>query len=287
MNLQLHLDYLRCQRIIQKHSASFYRAFSQLDDIRRRRGVYAVYAFCRYVDDLVDEKKDVAGLLAYKSELDVFVKTQKAKGFRWRALADTRKHFYPNESYFEPFYQMIEGQEFDAHPVNMATLAQLFHYCDLVASSVGLMLLPILAPGHSQDLSPFATALGRAFQLTNILRDIGEDFRRHRIYLPETLMLEHGYTMADLKAGTINGPFIALWEHLAQIAEGYYEQALTWIPTFPQDTQLPLHAALVIYRGILGVIRKHHYTVMDTKHFVKDQDKKIMIASILEKEKKR
>lgn len=283
MTLQLSLDYYRCQRVIQKHSASFFKAFSQLKDARRKRGIFAVYAFCRHVDDLIDEEHDVQGLHAYKSELDDFVKGQKIKGFRWRALHDTRQQFFPDDQALTPFYQMIEGQEFDAHPVRISTIDQLLHYCDLVASSVGHMLLPILAPASKHDLSPFATALGRAFQLTNILRDVGEDYRRDRVYLPSELLTKHGYTIDDLSQATINPAFKTLWEVLAQLAEQYYQAALKLLPQFPKDTQFPLHGALVIYRGILDVIRQHDYTVMDTKHFVKDRDKKAMLQSILER----
>ena len=280
MRLQLALDYYRCEKIIQKHSASFYQAFSQVKDRQRRQGIFAIYAFCRYVDDLIDEKNDLQGLHQYKSELDDLVKGNKVRGFRWRALADTTKTFYQDEQAFSPLYEMIEGQEFDAHPVRIETVKQLIQYCDLVASSVGKMLLPILAPKATIHLTPFALALGRAFQLTNILRDIGEDYRRDRVYLPKSLMEQYGYRFEDLQKQIINPAFINLWEDLAKQAEAFYKEAETYLPSFPNDTKLPLYAALVIYRQLLTVIREAKYTVMITKHFVSDKEKLILFKQI-------
>lgn len=283
MSLRLQIDYLLTKQIIKKNSASFYAAFSKINDKHRRQGIYSIYAYCRYVDDLIDEKQDLPKLLAYKSKLDDFVKGYPVGGFRWRTLKDTALRFYPVGYDYQPYYEMIEGQEFDANPVRMETLNQLLRYCDLVAGSVGKMLLPILAPKATIDLTPFAIALGRAFQLTNILRDIGEDYRRDRVYLPSSLMKTHQYALSDLRQGTINGPLIAMWEELAAIAEQYYQQALPMLVHFPEDTRWPLKGALLVYRAILKVIRHQQYTVMKKKHFVPD-DEKLAILQQLKKE---
>ena len=184
---------------------------------------------------------------------------------------------------YQAYYEMIEGQEFDAHPVRMETIDQLLQYCDLVASSVGKMLLPILAPKATVDLKPFAIALGRAFQLTNILRDIGEDYRRDRVYLPKSLMNAHHYSLSDLKQSLVNESFMAMWEELASLAERYYQQALPMLVHFPEDTRWPLKGALLVYRAILEVIRHQQYTVMKKKHFVPD-DQKMAILKQLKKE---
>ena len=283
MSLRLDLDYFLTEQIIKKNSASFYAAFSKISDKNRRRGVFSVYAYCRYVDDLIDEKNDLDQLLAYKSKLDDFVKGYPVGGFRWRTLKDTATRFYPVDYDYQPYYEMIEGQEFDAHPVRMETIDQLLQYCDLVASSVGKMLLPILAPKATVDLKPFAIALGRAFQLTNILRDIGEDYRRDRVYLPKSLMNAHHYSLSDLKQSLVNESFIAMWEELASLAERYYQQALPMLVHFPEDTRWPLKGALLVYRAILEVIRHQQYTVMKKKHFVPD-DQKMAILKQLKKE---
>ena len=283
MSLRLDLDYFLTEQIIKKNSASFYAAFSKISDKHRRRGVFSVYAYCRYVDDLIDEKNDLDQLLAYKSKLDDFVKGYPVGGFRWRTLKDTATRFYPVDYDYQAYYEMIEGQEFDAHPVRMETIDQFLQYCDLVAGSVGKMLLPILAPKATMDLKPFAIALGRAFQLTNILRDIGEDYRRDRVYLPKSLMNAHHYSLSDLKQSLVNESFIAMWEELASLAERYYQQALPMLVHFPEDTRWPLKGALLVYRAILEVIRHQQYTVMKKKHFVPD-DQKMGILKQLKKE---
>jgi phytoene synthase len=283
MSLRLDVDYFLTKLIIKKNSASFYTAFSKIHDKHRRRGIYAVYAYCRYVDDLIDEKQDLPKLLAYKSKLDDFVKGYPVGGFRWRTLKDTAVRFYPLDYDYQPYYEMIEGQEFDAHPVRIETIDQLLHYCDLVAGSVGKMLLPILAPNATLDLTPFAIALGRAFQLTNILRDIGEDYRRDRVYLPSLLMTSHQYTLSDLHQLSVNDSLIAMWEELAALAEHYYQQAIPMLKHFPDDTRWPLKGALLVYRSILGVIRQQRYTVMKKKHFVPDEEK-LAILKQLKKE---
>jgi phytoene synthase len=283
MSFRLDLDYFFTEQIIKKNSASFYAAFSKISDKHRRRGIFSVYAYCRYVDDLIDENNDLDQLLAYKSKLDDFVKGYPVGGFRWRTLKDTATRFYPVDYDYQPYYEMIEGQEFDAHPVRMETIDQLLQYCDLVAGSVGKMLLPILAPKATVDLKPFAIALGRAFQLTNILRDIGEDYRRDRVYLPKSLMNAHRYSLSDLQQSLINNSFIAMWEELATLAERYYQQALPMLIHFPEDSRWPLKGALLVYRAILEVIRHQQYTVMKKKHFVPD-DQKMAILRQLKKE---
>jgi phytoene synthase len=280
MNLLLGFDYFLTEQIIKKNSASFYAAFSTIQDKHRRQGIFSIYAFCRHVDDLIDEKKDINQLHDYKSQLDDFVKGQPVQGFRWRTLKDTAKRFYPLDYDFQPYYEMIEGQEFDSHPVRIETLDQLLHYCDLVAGSVGKMLLPLLAPKATIDLTPFAIALGRGFQLTNILRDIGEDYRRDRVYLPKSLMNNHGYSLSDLNESMINPSLIAIWEELASLAERYYQQALAMLIDFPEDSRWPIKGALLVYRAILNVVRKNQYTVMKTKHFVPYEEKIAILKHI-------
>jgi len=97
------------------------------------------------------------------------------------------------------------------------------------------------------------------------------------------LMKTHQYTLSDLQQGTINPSLIAMWEELANLAEGYYQQALPMLTHFPEDTRWPLKGALLVYRAILAVIRGQQYTVMKEKHFVPD-DEKLAILKQLKKE---
>ncbi len=281
MNLSLYIDYLRAEALIKKHSKTFYRAFSSLKDTRQRRGIYAVYAYCRLVDDAIDIDKDLKKLHVYKSNLDMLVKGEKARGFLWNVLMDTTTTFQYEERDFKPFYELIEGQEFDAAPVSIQTHDQLLHYCDLVASSVGRMLMPVLVNDPNKDHDQFAEDLGRAFQITNICRDVGEDQQRDRIYLPKALMEEHGYTRDQLWQQTNNDAFKSILMSLHKDARALYAKAEKQLQIFPLSVRFPLHASLVLYRAILDVIEAHHFDVFSTKHFVPLTTKKHLIQTIL------
>jgi phytoene synthase len=274
------IDAWRCKAIIQKHSATFYKAFSTINNQERKNGIYAVYAFCRYVDDVIDEEQDVNKLNQVEKKLQDFVKRGIARDFRFRSLKRTAQLFYKKNYSYQPYFDMIQGQRLDSEPVIIKTISELEIYCDLVASSVGYMLLPILAPNQETKLEPFAIALGRAFQITNILRDVGEDFQRDRIYFPAELLRQFDVNLALVIEGNIAQSFIDLWEFLAKKAESYYTQALSQIKSFPRDTQFPLAAALFFYRDILNACRNASYQVITQKNYVSHERKKSLLRDI-------
>jgi phytoene synthase len=276
------LAHAQCERITKFHSKSFYKAFSLLKDPHQRKGVFAVYAFCRHVDDVIDDHHDMKALMETKNHLDDFRQGKTTSHFRWRALRDTATRFYSEDYDYRPFYQMIEGQEFDAGAVRIFSVEQLLIYSDLVASSVGHMLLPILAPNQPKTI-PFANSLGRAFQITNILRDVGEDYRNKRIYLPSSLMEQFGYSEHDLSKHVINSSFKKLIDHLSSLAESYYQEAFALLPLFQEDVRFSLEASLRIYREILSVIKESGYQVFTKKQFVSDKDKLRIVADMKER----
>jgi len=143
------------------------------------------------------------------------------------------------------------------------------------------MLAPILADGHGERHERFGVRLGEAMQLTNILRDVGEDARNGRVYLPQDLMRLHGYSEDDLRDGRINDAFIALFEDIAGRAEASFESALRDTEIFPRDTRLPVALALVLYRGILDACRKNGYDVFTKKNFVPKKEKIRLIREYL------
>ena len=127
-----------------------------------------------------------------------------------------------------PFRDLLQGQEMDIEQQRYETLDELLIYSYHVASTVGLMLLPIIAPRKKEQLKEAAISLGIAMQLTNILRDIGEDqAERDRIYLPKHVMDQFGYTEQELQEGIVNQAFQHVWEYIAFEAEAYYEEFLT------------------------------------------------------------
>lgn len=277
---QLQIDYLRCELIIKKNSKSFYKAFSQIRDKKRRKAVYAVYAFCRLADDIVDNNLKNKSINNLKKDLDRFVKNNYASNFIFRALKDVRANFYKKDFDFKPYYLMIDGQKMDLSFKAIKTYKELLNYCYHVAGSVGLMLVPILAKKESSATTKFAIDLGNAFQITNILRDIGEDYRNNRVYLPSDIMKLKNYKLQDLKNGKISKEFIATFEELAKKAEGYYSKALNQLKLFHPTVQFPLGSAIVIYQEILNACRESNYDVFSKKNYVNDEKKVALIKSL-------
>ena len=247
-------DFFYCERVIKKHSKSFYAAFSTLPK-EEAMSVYAVYAFCRKADDLVDEDADAEGLAELKHQLQLFEQREEVDHPVWRAL---RVVFDTFDMDIDPFYDMITGQEKDLSFQQPNTQAELEEYSYYVAGTVGLMLLPLLTP-NPQDLREEALALGTAMQITNILRDVGEDLDNDRVYLPKEVMKKHGYTQSMLENKELNQSFIDLWEYEANEAEKYYEQAMHLIKKVNKEAKKPLLLSLLFYKEILEAVRLNNY----------------------------
>jgi phytoene synthase len=118
-------------------------------------------------------------------------------------------------------------------------------------------------------------------QITNILRDIGEDYERGRVYLPTDLLKQANYSNEQLSHGIINSEFINMFEHLAKKAENYYKRALADLYLFPNDVKVPLGLAIILYREIIQVCRENKYDVFTKKNFVTDDRKEELIKTYL------
>lgn len=273
-------DDIQCRKIIQKNSLTFYKAFSKIEDKQKRKAIYAVYAFCRYADDLVDEYQDENKLNRLEKELTNYVNKKRTPNFMWRALKKHTKDIY-KEHHFKAFYDMIEGQRMDLHFVGYETLEDLLRYCYHVAGTVGLMLNPILAGYDEPKLYPFAVHLGHAMQITNILRDIGEDYQQGRIYIPRAILKEANYSLNDLDNGKINNGLVDVIERLAKVALKYYDEALKDLSLYPKDTAKPLGLSIVFYRAILDAIRDNGYDVFRKRAVVTSAKKEQIMKAFL------
>lgn len=269
LDRMLEKDYLYCEEVIKKHSRSFYYAFSQLPE-EKAKAIYAVYAFCRRADDIVDtapnatqQRKNLGRL---EHELTLFEEGRPIDNPVWRALTDVFERFPMN---IEPFYHQIKGQRMDIDFTSPATLAELEDYSYHVAGTVGLMLLPILAKRHTQEAAESALSLGVAMQLTNILRDIGEDLKENgRVYIPTDILSQESYTIEDLKKGSITDAFIRIWERLAKRSEALYDQFKKDVHLYDPESQLPVLISANVYRGILDAVRKNNYNCFDKRNAV-------------------
>lgn len=264
--------YNACAEVIRRHSRSFYLSARFLPHAKRQ-GIIALYAFCRTSDDLVD----AAGALPDHKSKDNRDGARAALD-RWAALvrdtaieegltgqghpvaaawADTRGRFgIPSHLADE----LLSGIRMDLTIDRYETWDDLWLYCYRVASTVGLMSMYITG-ANSMEAIPYAVQLGVALQLTNILRDIGEDARAGRVYLPVEEMARFGYTEEMLFEGIVNHDFTRLLEFQIERAHALYRSAMPGIAMLPRDSRLAITAAATLYRGILDQIRSSRYDV--------------------------
>lgn len=281
----LRKDYAYCEKVIKTSSKSFYTAFSKLPT-EKAKAVYAVYAFCRQADDTVDaaEKTDVkkANLAKLEAQLCAFAEGETPDSPMWRALRDVFTRYQMD---ITPFFEQLEGQKRDLDFQEIKDMAMLREYSYYVAGSVGLMLLPILATerGITDEIKESAVSLGIAMQLTNILRDVGEDFRDNkRVYVPTELLHRHG---VDLQEVVTNGPtphFIVLWEEIAQESKKGYQSFSDKIAQFDEDCRFPVLVSAKLYHGIMESVRRNNYDCLSQRNFVPEAK---MIELVLETRK--
>lgn len=268
---ELKKDYAYCEKVIKVSSKSFYTAFSKLPK-DKAKAVYAIYAFCRQADDTVDANEPLAlkkeNLAILEAELKEFEKGKTPNHPMWRALRDVFNRYAMTTS---PFYDQLEGQKRDLDFQEITDLAALKDYSYYVAGSVGLMLLPILATksGITESLKESAVSLGVAMQITNILRDVGEDYRENkRVYLPTELLDRH---QVDLAQNVEKGPdnnFIALWEELAEESSRGYVEFEDSISHYDSDCRFPVLVSSKLYSGIMDSVRKNNYDCLSKRSYV-------------------
>lgn len=269
----------RCEEMIKKGSTSFYHAFYGLPS-PRREAVFVIYAFCRMIDDSVDEPEHSPYSIYELREhlLDI----QKAEGhFIWPALRWLFGTFPALTK--APFLRQIEGQLTDLTLTRYTTVQELERYCYLVAGTVGEMLLPVLRDDSGPQTIESGIALGKAMQIVNIIRDVGEDQRRGRRYLPLDMMTAHGYTEEDFDKGVIDNRFISLITELRQMALHWFRIGLSDVGTYPEDSGLAVELAASFYSAILQAVEHNHYDVFTQRAYVNDEAKVRLFLEISSK----
>ena len=256
-------DYARCAEITRQASSNFYYAFMLLP-LERRRALYAVYAFCRFVDDIADDDSiaDPAAMLArWRDELrNVFAGTPTQPVSR--ALAGNIVRFNLPRRYFD---EVIDGVEMDLTRRRYETFDELSLYCRRVASAVGLISIEIF--GYVNPATRvYAEKLGLAFQLTNIIRDVREDAERGRIYLPLEDLRRFGVAESELLGGAYNDRFRALMAFEALRARDFYRDAARALPPEDRPSMLSAEAMRLIYSALLEQIVRSGYRVFDRRH---------------------
>jgi len=252
-----------CQEKAAGSGSSFYYSDLFLPT-PRRQAITALYAFCREVDDAVDDCPDAALARArldeWRREVDR-VYTGVPEHPVGLALREARERFdLPREHLLE----IVDGMEMDLHDDRYADFAGLSAYCHRVAGVVGILAANIFGRTQARTLD-YAHDLGVAFQLTNIVRDVGEDARRGRIYLPLDELARFGVSADDILNGRASDAFRALMAFQAARAESFHDRALAALPAADRKNQRPGLAMAAIYRALLRKIVRDGFPVLERR----------------------
>ncbi|MBW4577764.1 MAG: phytoene synthase [Aphanothece sp. CMT-3BRIN-NPC111] len=280
--------YELCRQITAKYAKTFYPGTLLMPEAKRR-AMWAIYAWCRRTDELVDGAQAATTtpetLDQWEQQLESVFAGQPLDDPDV-ALVDTLGKF-PLD--IEPFRDMIAGQRMDLYCSRYNTFEELNLYCYRVAGTVGLMSTAVMGVATSEYTAPWnqhqdvyiptskAIALGIASQLTNILRDVGEDARRGRIYLPLEELALFNYTEQDLLEGIVDDRWCELMRFQIQRARKFYVQAEKGISFLSPDARLPVWTALMLYRQILNVIERNQYDVFRQRAYVPGPQKLLFL----------
>lgn len=242
-----------CQNKAAASGSSFYYSFLFLPK-PRREAITALYAFCREVDDIADECADVAiariKLAWWRTEIASLFKGNPNHPVS-KALEPAIKAYHLSE---EHFLEIIDGMEMDCDQNRYADFKELQLYCYRVASVVGILSASIFGFTNRATLK-YAHDLGMAFQLTNIIRDVGEDARRDRIYLPQDELAKFGVSEIDIIHGHETDNVKKLMEFQIERAETFYDKALRELPSEDKKAQRTGLIMTAIYRTVLWEIK--------------------------------
>ncbi len=242
-------------QVTRASGTSFYWAMRLLP-ADKRDAMFAVYAFCREVDDIADEPAPLAEkhrrLAEWRAEIDRVVAGQPTSPVGQALLLPVHRFGVRRED----LMAMIEGMEFDASTSLQAPdMATLEHYCDCVAGAVGMMSIRVFGEWHEAGRQ-LAVAQGRALQLTNILRDVVEDAARARLYLPVELLRRHGIVCRDAGSALAHPALPAVLTDLAAIADDYYTRAAEAQAACDRTLIRPAVMMMWVYRRYLDKMRR-------------------------------
>jgi phytoene synthase len=252
-----------CQQKTVQSGSSFYYSFLFLPP-ERRRAITALYAFCREVDDTVDETSDGSvariKLAWWRTEVAAMFKGTPTHPVT-QAL---QPHLAPYNLQEQHLQAIIDGMEMDLDQSRYLDYPGLRKYCWHVAGVVGILSASIFGVTNPRTLE-YAEKLGLAFQLTNIIRDVGDDARKGRIYLPVNELQQFNVTAADILNFRHNEKFEALMKFQADRAQAVYDEALALLPKEDRRAQRPGLMMAAIYRTVLDEIERDHFKVLNQR----------------------
>ncbi|MGJ9416376.1 presqualene diphosphate synthase HpnD [Massilia sp. CMS3.1] len=252
-----------CQQKTVQSGSSFYYSFLFLP-AERRRAITALYAFCREVDDTVDDATDASlariKLAWWRTEVSTMYKGTPMHPVT-QALKPHLDVYHLEEQHLQA---IIDGMEMDLDQSRYLDYPGLRKYCWHVAGVVGILSASIFGFSNPQTLA-YAEKLGLAFQLTNIIRDVGEDARKGRIYLPVNELQQFGVTAQDLLSARHSEKFEALMRFQTERAQAMYDEALALLPKEDRRAQRPGLMMASIYRTLLDEIAHDNFHVLNQR----------------------
>lgn len=263
MTPELARSYRYCENLARREAGNFYPAFRVLPR-QQRLATCALYAFMRIADDLSDEPAPLElkrrRLAQWRRGLEEVCHGH-CSHISHSALLDTLTRYDVPPAYLEA---VLDGVEMDLAPVAFATFEQLRVYCYRVASAVGLACIHIWG-FQGQEAKVYAEAAGLAFQLTNILRDLGEDAERGRVYLPQEDLDRFGYAQEKLLRGERDGAFQDLMRFEVERARKFYDSAWPLAPRLSAPGRAVFLAMARTYHGLLEEIESRDYDVFTSR----------------------
>ncbi len=274
----LEAAYHHCEAITNIHSRTFFLASALLPP-EKRRAARALYAFCRVTDDLVDRaagslEDTLAELGAWRERtLDPHPPADQPVALAW---ADARARYGIPVGYAE---QLIDGVARDLTIKRYRTFDELAAYSYGVASTVGLMAMHIIGYGGEHAL-PYAVKLGVALQITNILRDVAEDYRVGRVYLPAEELEHFGLSEVDIQTGRVDDRWRAFMQFQIDRNRRLYDEALPGIAALKNEGRFAIAAAAELYRAILTDIEANDYDVFSRRAHISTTGKVARLPKI-------
>ena len=304
--MNIESSYQVAESIMRKRASSFYAAFDKIE-IAKFLDIAAVYAFCRYADDLADTKSHSRVMkLQLLNVLEEEVKSlyeggrqeEQYKKYNWWLAFENAVRI--RKIPLEALLEQIDGQRSDINFKIIEDKEDLILYCKKVAGTVGLMLAPMLR-GEKADgqYESICESLGIAMQITNIFRDIGEDLRnRNRIYIPQTFMKKYSVTRKDLEDLSalpstlsirhlffksnfkVGDNIVNLWEEMALLSKYYYDKFYKHLYMFSFDATFPVTAAAVYHQAILEEVRKNNYNCFTKRCYTNSKRKRDLLKTV-------
>lgn len=272
----LRAAYARCRRLNARHGKTYFLA-TRLLPVDRRPAVHALYGFARWADDIVDDLETGAttaqralALRELQDRLDEGLRGAATTEPVIRALAHTAAAYGIDHRHFADFMHSMRS---DLEVTGYASYEELGRYTHGSAAVIGLQMLPVLGTvGPREEAAPYAAALGVAFQLTNFLRDVGEDLDRGRLYLPADLLDAHGVDRDLLEwsraTGIRDGRITVALRAAAAHTRGVYREALPGVALLDPVARPCIRTAFILYGGILEAVEDDGYAVLHRRAVV-------------------